>query len=163
VRLQRVHEEALQNRAYGSTVSPEVQAMSNSELVQLRALAEAGRRARVVPSLLSTDLRRTAAFYEKLGFRVEAVDNGDDPSGRLGLERDGIYLFFYSEPLPNTPAAPALSGTIYVFPESVDALAQEWRHKVAFRWGPELMPYGLYEFGTADPDGYHLSFAERRR
>jgi hypothetical protein len=33
---------------------------------------------------------------------------------------------------------------------------------VPFLWGPELMPYGLYEFGIADPDGYHLAFAERR-
>jgi hypothetical protein len=55
-----------------------------------------------------------------------------------------------------------LSGTIYVFPDSVDALAEEWRGSVDFVWGPDLMPYGLYEFGIADPDGYHFSFAERR-
>jgi hypothetical protein len=38
----------------------------------------------------------------------------------------------------------------------------EWQGKIDFLWGPELMPYGLYEFGIRDPDGYHLSFAERR-
>ena len=55
-----------------------------------------------------------------------------------------------------------MSGTIYFFPDSVDVLAEEWRDKVEFLWGPELMPYGLYEFGIADPDGYLLAFAERR-
>lgn len=136
--------------------------MSDSELSQLRALAEAGRRARVVPALLSTDLRRTEDFYRTLGFTTEPVDSHDAPPTRLGLERDGIYLFFYTDPPHGTLTAPALSGTVYVFPESVDALAAEWRGKVPFLWGPVLMPYGLYEFGIADPDGYHFSFAERR-
>ncbi len=49
-----------------------------------------------------------------------------------------------------------------VFPESVDALAREWAGHVTFQWGPEQMPYGLYEFGIVDPDGYDLAFAERR-
>ena len=55
-----------------------------------------------------------------------------------------------------------MSGMIYIFAGSVDAFAAEWRGKVEFLWGPELMPYGLYEFGFADPDGYCLAFAERR-
>ena len=115
---------------------------------------------RVVPSLLSADLQRTAAFYRGLGFRVERPD-GTEPARRLGLQRDGIYLFFFDEPI-GPVREPVMSGTIYVFPESVDDLAREWRGKVAFAWGPELMPYGLYEFGIRDPDGYHLAFAERR-
>ncbi len=131
------------------------------KLSYLTAMAQAGRRTRVVPALLSSDLARTAAFYSELGFAVERPDQGDQPPRRLGLERDGIYLFFFDE--PTGPAqTPIMSGTIYVFPESVDALAEEWSGKVEFLWGPELMPYGLYEFGIADPDGYYLSFAERR-
>jgi hypothetical protein len=135
--------------------------MPNSELVHLRALAEAGRRARVVPALLSTDLRRTSAFYLSLGFTAETVDDDAEAPTRLGFERSGSYLWFFTEALSGTPVTPALSGTIYIFPESVDALAEEWRGKVPFAWGPELMPYGLYEFGIVDPDGYHLAFAER--
>jgi hypothetical protein len=131
--------------------------VTDDELAQLLALAEAGRRTRVVPALLSADLARTAEFYKGLGFAAEPVGGG-----RQGFERDGHYLFFYTEPPHGTPATPSMSGTIYFFPDSVDELAAEWRGVVEFRWGPELMPYGLYEFGIADPDGYHLAFAERR-
>lgn len=136
--------------------------MTNTELGRLRALAEAGRRTRVVPTLLSADLARTHAFYVNLGFTAETVDSDELPPTRQGFERDGNYLFFYTQAPHGTPATPQLSGTIYFFPDSVDVLAEEWRGRVPFLWGPELMPYGLYEFGIADPDGYHLAFAERR-
>jgi hypothetical protein len=131
------------------------------DLSYLKKMAEAGRRSRVVPALLSGDLQRTAAFYGELGFATERPDGGSQPPKRLGFERDGIYLLFFDEPMGQIQA-PVMSGTIYIFPENVDALAQEWQDKVNFLWGPELMPYSLYEFGIRDPDGYHLSFAERR-
>jgi hypothetical protein len=117
--------------------------------------------ARVVPALLSGDLGRTADFYTALGFSMERVDGGNGPPTRLGFARDGVYLFFFGEPI-GPVTRPVMSGTIYIFPDSVDALAAEWRNKAAFAWGPELMPYGLYEFGIMDPDGHHLAFAERR-
>jgi catechol 2,3-dioxygenase-like lactoylglutathione lyase family enzyme len=126
-----------------------------------QAFAAADRRARLVPALLSADLERTAAFYTKLGFATEWTDGRNRPAHRLHFERDGICLFFFDEPL-GSEKTPILSGTLYIFPDSVDALAGEWRGKVDFLWGPELMPYGLYEFGIADPDGYNLAFAERR-
>ena len=131
--------------------------MTDNELAQLLALAEAGRRSRVVPALLSGDLDRTEEFYVRLGFTAEAVG-----AGRRGFERDGHYLFFHDDPPHGTPVTPTMSGTVYFFPDSVDELAEEWRGEVEFLWGPELMPYGLYEFGIADPDGYLLAFAERR-
>jgi hypothetical protein len=111
---------------------------------------------RVVPALLAGDLARTEAFYAGLGFATYRL-----PGGRLEVARDGVRLLFYTDPPRGTPTAPALSGTIYAFAGSVDALAAEWRDAVAFLWGPELMPYGLYELGIVDPDGYHLAFAER--
>lgn len=123
-------------------------------------MAELFPRSRIVPSLLSSDLQRTAAFYSGLGFGTDRPDDKPGPPRRLGFERDGIYLFFFDEPI-GPVQKPALSGTIYIFPDSVDALAREWKGKVSFLWGPELMPYGLYEFGIMDPDGYCLSFAER--
>lgn len=120
------------------------------------ALAEAGRRTRVVPTLLSTDLRRTSAFFARLGFKVEYVEGDADNPKLLGVERDGAYLFYYSEPPKGGRATPALSGTIYIWADSVDALAEEWAEHLEFVWGPELMSSGIYEFGIQDPDGYHF-------
>lgn len=119
------------------------------------------RQVQLVPALLATDLDRTAAFYAGLGFALEWPDGPERPARRLTVERDGFSLFFFNEPI-GALQHPVLSGTLYVFPDNVDALAAEWRGKVEFLWGPELMPYGLYEFGFTDPDGYCLAFAERR-
>ncbi len=117
--------------------------------------------AQVVPALLSGDLVRTTAFYVSLGFEIDLASVDTDPPRRLVLERNGFSLFFFSEPAGGM-GAPALSGTIYVFGQSVDALAHEWKGRVTFAWGPELMPYGLYELAITDPDGYNIAFAERR-
>jgi hypothetical protein len=45
-------------------------------------------------------------------------------------------------------------------PTAVAALAEELRGRVEFAWGPEVMDYGMYEFGIQDPDGYYLAFTE---
>ncbi len=116
---------------------------------------------RLVPALLAGDLARTADFYTSLGFTTEYPDGPNPPHHRLAVHRDGVTLFFTDRPTA-TGQTPALSGTLYIFPDSVDALAAKWRDTIPFLWGPELMPYGLYEFGITDPDGYHLAFAERR-
>jgi hypothetical protein len=49
---------------------------------------------------------------------------------------------------------------LYFYPESVEALAAEWQGRVPFVWGPEVMDYGMREFGIRDPNGYYLAFTE---
>ena len=115
---------------------------------------------RVVPSLLIRDFDETLAFYEMLGFAVTAQHPyGDDPHW-IEVSRDGITLQFFAEPPVGLPGAPMMSGTFYFFPDSVEALAEEFRGKVDFVWGPQVMPYGMREFGICDPNGYLLAFTE---
>ena len=38
--------------------------------------------------------------------------------------------------------------------------AEEFRGKVVFAWGPEVMDCGMREFAIQDPDGYYLAFTE---
>ena len=44
--------------------------------------------------------------------------------------------------------------------DDVRALAEQLAGDVVFAWGPEVMDYGMFEFGVRDPDGYLLSFTE---
>lgn len=112
---------------------------------------------RVTPSLLARDMSETLAFYRSLGFRISG---GGVDTGWLELTRDEASLQFYSDPPVSTPTSPIMSGTIYFYPSSVDALAAEWKERVKFEWGPEVMDYGMREFGIRDPNGYYLAFTE---
>ncbi|RMH19247.1 MAG: hypothetical protein D6701_05230 [Gemmatimonadetes bacterium] len=110
--------------------------------------------------MLVRDVSETVAFYERLGFRLAgAWPDGDHPEW-AAVVRDGIELQFHADPPAGTPSQPVASLTLYLYPDSVDALAEEWRDAVPFCWGPEVMPYGMYEFGIRDPNGYYLAFTE---
>ena len=76
------------------------------------------------------------------------------------MVRDGVVLQFHTEAPCGTPTAPICSGTFYFYPEDVGELADELRGKVEFAWGPEVMEYGMREFGVQDPNGYYLAFTE---
>ena len=115
---------------------------------------------RLVPALLVNDMPETLAFYRKLGFAVQGSYPEQGKQTWAEVARDGVALQFHTEPSCGTPAEPVCSGTFYFFPESVEALADELRGQFEFAWGPEVMDYGMREFGVRDPNGYYLAFAE---
>ena len=114
---------------------------------------------RVVVSLLVNDIVETVAFYSQLGFRITGEEGSDDGYW-AEVSRDDVSLQFYVTAPEGLPNKPCLSGTIYFFPDDVQALAMEWQDKVGFEWGPEVMPYGMLAFGIKDPNGYYLAFTE---
>lgn len=122
-------------------------------------MANLGRR--VVPSLLVRELVATLQFYQDvLGFSVTGLYPDADQPIWAEVARDGVALMFYTNPPHGTPETPSLSGTLYFYPDDVRSLAAELKGKVAFAWGPEVMPYGVRELGIRDPNGYYLAFAE---
>jgi uncharacterized glyoxalase superfamily protein PhnB len=57
--------------------------------------------------------------------------------------------------------APRLQrGTLYFYPESVDALYEEIKDHTPPAWGPEFSDWGARELGLRDPNGYFLTFTE---
>ena len=116
---------------------------------------------RVVPSLLVSDMRRTLEFYvEKLGFTQTGFYPIESDPEWTELRRDDVAIHFYVDAPHSTRFTPSCSGVFYFHPESVEALAAEWQGKVPFVWGPEVMDYGMREFGIRDPNGYYLAFTE---
>lgn len=117
---------------------------------------------RELPCLLTADMRRTLDFYiGVLGFTQTGYYPIESAPIRTEVRRDGVALIFFTEVYHSVGELPALSGMIYFFPESVDALADELRGKVPFEWGPEESDLGVREFAIRDPDGYLLVFAQR--
>lgn len=116
---------------------------------------------RLVPALLVKDMPETLAFYRKLGFELAGCHPDEDRATWAEVDRDGVVLQFHTGPPSRTPPEPVCSGTFYFYPESVSALADEFRgRRVKFAWGPEVMGYGMREFGIQDPSGYYLAFTE---
>lgn len=117
-------------------------------------------RPRLVPALLVKDMAETLAFYRKLGFKLAGCHPDQERATWAEVACDGVVLQFHTAPPRGTPTEPVCSGTLYLYPESVGALADELRGKVEFAWGPEVMEYGTHEFGVKDPNGYYLAFTE---
>ncbi len=115
---------------------------------------------RLVPALLVLDMEETLDFYRRLGFRLTGCHPDQSNPSWAEVQRDSVVLQFHTEPPSGTPPSPVCSGTFYLYPESVAALASELQGRVAFAWGPEMMEYGMREFGVQDPNGYYLAFTE---
>jgi catechol 2,3-dioxygenase-like lactoylglutathione lyase family enzyme len=115
---------------------------------------------RLVPALLVRDMAETLAFYRKLGFTLTGCHPDASAAVWAEVSRDQVVIQFHTDPPHGTPPTPVCSGTFYLFPASVLALAAEFRGSVDFAWGPEVMDYGLREFAIKDPNGYFLAFAE---
>jgi catechol 2,3-dioxygenase-like lactoylglutathione lyase family enzyme len=105
-------------------------------------------------------MRETLAFYQKLGFTLTRCHPNQSSATWAEVKRDSVGLQFHTEPPRGTPTTPVCSGTFYIYPESVSALAEEFHGKVDFAWGPEVMDYGMREFAVQDPSGYFIAFTE---
>ena len=116
---------------------------------------------RVLPCLLVADMHRALEFYlDTLGFTQTGYYPIESEPIRTEVRRDGVAIILFTESLHGNIDVPAFSGALYIFPESVDRLADELRNKVTFAWGPEETDFGTREFAIRDPDGYTLVFAE---
>ena len=102
--------------------------------------------------LQSSDLERTIAWYEDvLGFKCTGRYEGN----WCRLEREGVSIMFMKNEHLGAPHATAVQ---YIYVQDVFDLWNKISGKVKAEWGPEKMPYGMYEFAIKDPDGYLLSF-----
>lgn len=115
---------------------------------------------RLVPALLVRNMDETLAFYQQLGFQLTGRRPSETAPNWAEVKRDSVVLQFHTVPSCGTPSEPVCSGTFYIFPESVAALAEELRGRVDFAWGPEVMDYGMREFAVQDPNGYFIAFTE---
>lgn len=116
-------------------------------------------RERATAILKSSDVRATIDWYTAIGFRLRGrFPEGEEPTW-CELARDGVVLQFLGGETPWN-GAPAFTGTLYVYPESVEAVFAEIEGRVTPAWGPELREWGALELGLQDPDGYFITFTE---
>ena len=115
------------------------------------------------------DVDASVDFYtDVLGFTCyETIADGAPPVVLwAGLRREEVGLMVTKlhthdeggEHDHEHPAAPVLTGSLYIDVDDVDELALDLGGKAPLAWGPVDQPYGQREIAVVDPDGYLLVF-----
>jgi lactoylglutathione lyase len=123
----------------------------------------------VTPNLVVSDMNRSVAFYrDVLGFELHESVPDREPFAFAWMKRGEVSIFLNDlgsvrEEYPGLLSRP-IGGTftMFIIMEGVDALHEAIGGKAAI-----VMPladkfYGMREFAVQDPDGYVITFAERR-
>jgi len=125
----------------------------------------------LTPNIFTARIDRSTAFYrDVLGFTVkQTVPPDQGPFVFVWLERDGVTLFLNDEANTRKESQGAswlavgkTGVTMFVHMEGIDDLWAAVKDKA-----PVVMPlidqwYGLTEFSIQDPDGYVITFGERK-
>lgn len=123
----------------------------------------------LTPNVFTNDIARATAFYrDVLGFTVTTTVPDKEPHVFVWLQRDAVSVFLNDAPAARheSPSAPIAAGAAGIGLFIVmDAIADYW-NQIKDR-APVVMAlkdqwYGMTEFTITDPDGYLVTFAERR-
>jgi len=108
---------------------------------------------RALPLLASADLEKTAAFYDRLGFKSKGAP--PEEWDYLIIEYDGGELHFAGPLLgERTP------GSCFVYAVDIDAVYADWTSRAdgsSARFTPLAHTnYGMRAFTMFDPDGNEI-------
>ena len=124
---------------------------------------------KLTPNLLVANVERSLAFYiDTLGFERGLTVPEQSPFVFASVTGGSVEIFFNDaagaiKEYPGFGGKPiGATGTMYIEVEGVDALHDRLKATV-----PIVMPlvtqfYGMREFAIEDPDGYVITFAERK-
>jgi lactoylglutathione lyase len=123
----------------------------------------------VTPNLVVSEMARSVAFYrDVLGFELHQSVPDEPPLVFAWMKRGDVNVFLNEigaarEEYPGLLSRP-IGGTftMFVVMEGVDALhdAVAGKARIVMPLGDKV--YGMREFAVEDPDGYVITFAERR-
>ena len=113
----------------------------------------------VQPMLHAASLDETIRFYvDVLGFTVESTWPEGEPTW-CALVNGPARLMFTSTPSEGA-LVPALTGTIYLYPADVDALAAALPDGTVVLAGPRDEAWGMRELALEDPNGYLIKLGQ---
>jgi uncharacterized glyoxalase superfamily protein PhnB len=122
---------------------------------------------KLTPNLVVSNVERSLAFYEALGFSRGMTVPDQSPFVFASVTNGSVEIFL-NDRSTVTKESPQLGGlafgggnTMFIEVTGVDAL-----HDAVTGAATVIMPlvtqwYGVREFAIVDPDGYVITFAER--
>jgi catechol 2,3-dioxygenase-like lactoylglutathione lyase family enzyme len=124
---------------------------------------------RLTPNLVVSDVERAVAFYrDRLGFEVETTIPETEPYV-FAIIRSGPVQIFLNAPEPAIAEYPVMKGrplggtfTMFIEVTGIERTYDELKAQIPVVAPLETKWYGVAEFVVADPDGYLITFAERK-
>lgn len=124
---------------------------------------------KLTPNLVVSDVARAVAFYrDRLGFEVETTVPEAEPYV-FAIIRSGPVQIFLNAPEPAIEEYPAMKGrplggtfTMFIEVTGIERTYDELKAQIPIVAPLETKWYGVAEFVVADPDGYLITFAERK-
>ena len=124
---------------------------------------------KLTPNLVVSDVARAVAFYrDRLGFEVETTVPEAEPYV-FAIIRSGPVQIFLNAPEPAIEEYPAMKGrplggtfTMFIEVTGIERTYDELKAQIPIVAPLETKWYGVAEFVAADPDGYLITFAERK-
>jgi uncharacterized glyoxalase superfamily protein PhnB len=108
------------------------------------------------PLIQVRNLRESVAFYtDLLGFKIQGMFPEDEPTW-AGLYSGNARIMLSTF---DGVTEPALTGTIYLYPDDLDTAWERLKAAVPVVESPVQREYGMREFSVRDPNGYLLTFA----
>jgi catechol 2,3-dioxygenase-like lactoylglutathione lyase family enzyme len=123
----------------------------------------------LTPNLVVSDVARSMAFYrDRLGFSVETTVPEAAPHV-FAIMRSGPVGIYLNAPEPATEEYPSMKGkplggtfTMFIEVTGIERMYDEVKAQIPIVAPLETKWYGVAEFVIADPDGYLITFAERK-
>lgn len=113
------------------------------------------------PMIHVPDVRATAAWYETIGFTLlDSFSEGGDEWSFAMLSAGNSRIMLNQGGRPGTGERRDVD--LYVDTERVDELFASLRDRVQVVAGLDDTDYGMREFIIRDPNGFWITFGERR-
>ncbi len=112
---------------------------------------------RSMPILQVSDVRRSAGFYERLGFHCHGF--WGDPPGFAIVQRGDVTLGLFL--LEKAPITPNEWWAAYLYVDDANALHAEFKAlDIPELSEPRDQEWGCRDFDLVDPDGHRLAFGQ---
>ena len=120
-------------------------------------------------TLFTANMERMVAFYrDVLGFSVTTTVPEQAPFVFVWLQRDDVNVFLndaaaVKHETPDAPLTVGQSGVaMFIAMEGIHDLWAQVKDRARVAMPLKDQWYGMTEFSVVDPDGYVVTFAERK-
>ena len=115
----------------------------------------------LIPMLETDNLLQTEVFYtQKLGFKLNGKFPEEGVPTWISIQRGNACIMFSDRFMVTKEKKPLMTGSLYIYPDNIHQLWEEWKDEFTFEWPLQSFHYGMTEFAIRDNNNYLLIFGQ---